>query len=189
MEMWIHASIHWLLATLALPKVGLSAIFVVSLVSATLLPLGSEPAVFAYAKTVPDMFWPAVLAATVGNTLGGIITYYMGLAAEKAFERWKEKHEHAVAEHGQAASHRLKPAASLQKMGGRWHLTISRWVHRMGPSAMFFSWLPFVGDPLCAVGGWLRLPFWPSVFYMALGKFLRYAAMTAGLLWVFPNLH
>jgi len=138
MEIWIQASIHWLLATLALPKVGLSAIFVVSLVSATLLPLGSEPAVFAYAKTVPDMFWPAVLAATVGNTLGGIITYYMGLAAEKAFERWKEKHEHAVAEHGQVASHRLKPAASLQKMGGRWHLLISRWSTGWGRPPCFF---------------------------------------------------
>ena len=38
-----------------------------------------------------------------------------------------------------------------------------------------------VGDPLCAVAGWVRLPFWPCVFYMAIGKFLRYALMTAGL--------
>lgn len=186
MELWIHASVQWLLAALALPRVGLSAIFAVSLVSATLLPLGSEPAVFGFVKIAPHMFWPAVLVATLGNTLGGVITYYMGLGAEKAFERWKERQERA--DHEQADGQRTEPA-NMQRIGGRWHLHISRWVHRMGPSALFFSWLPVVGDPLCAVGGWLRLPFWPSVFYMAAGKFLRYAVMTAGLLWVFPNLH
>jgi hypothetical protein len=49
------------------------------------------------------------------------------------------------------------------------------------------SWLPVVGDPLCAVAGWLRLPFWPCVGYMAIGKFARYVTMTAALLWVFPG--
>jgi membrane protein YqaA with SNARE-associated domain len=44
-----------------------------------------------------------------------------------------------------------------------------------------------VGDPLCAVAGWLRLAFWPCVFYMAIGKFLRYVTATALLLWVFPG--
>jgi membrane protein YqaA with SNARE-associated domain len=49
------------------------------------------------------------------------------------------------------------------------------------------SWLPGVGDPLCAVAGWLRFAFWPCLMYMAIGKFLRYLVMTAGLLWVFPQ--
>ncbi len=57
----------------------------------------------------------------------------------------------------------------------------------MGPPALLLSWLPAVGDPLCAVAGWLRLPFWPCVAYMAIGKFLRYLAMTASLLWLFPG--
>lgn len=61
------------------------------------------------------------------------------------------------------------------------------WIHRMGPPALLLSWLPAVGDPLCAVAGWLRLPFWPCVAYMAIGKFLRYLAMTASLLWLFPG--
>lgn len=207
MEEWVHASVHGLLLFLALPRVGLSAIFVISLVSATLLPLGSEPAVFGFVKITPHMFWPAVLVATAGNTLGGVITYYMGLGAEKAFERWKEKHEHgghggaepetggggSQSERGSqsgpgggAAAGGRRPSPRLA--GGRWHRHISQWVHRMGPGALFFSWLPIVGDPLCAVAGWLRLPFWPSVLFMTLGKFLRYAIMTAALLWVFPNL-
>lgn len=171
MEAWIQSSIHWLLLTLALPSVGLSAIFIVSLVSATLLPLGSEPAVFGFVKLSPDMFWPAVLVATLGNTIGGAISYFIGLGAEKAYERWRVKH----------------PEKHHSKAGGRWHDYVSYWLHRLGPSALFFSWLPVVGDPLCAVAGWLRLSFWPSVFYMAIGKFLRYLVMTASLLWVFPG--
>ena len=57
----------------------------------------------------------------------------------------------------------------------------------MEPPALLVSWLPAVGDPLCAVAGWLRLSFWPCVVYMAIGKFLRYLAMTGGLIWLFPQ--
>ena len=58
---------------------------------------------------------------------------------------------------------------------------------RFGAKACLLSWLPVVGDPLCAVAGWLRLPFWPCVVYMAIGKFARYLTMTAALLWWFPG--
>lgn len=176
MEYWLDSSIQWLLATLALPKVGLPAIFIVSLISATLLPLGSEPAVFGYVKLAPDMFWLAVAVATLGNTVGGAITYFIGEGAEKAYEHWRRKHGHPPGDAAQQAA----------LAGGRWHRLISRWSHRLGPSILLFSWLPVVGDPLCAVAGWLRLPFWRCVLYMAAGKFLRYAFVTAGLLWFFP---
>lgn len=179
MEESLLSAIHWLLAVLALPSVGLSAIFTVSLVSATLLPLGSEPAVFGYIKLAPDMFWPAVLVATLGNTIGGAISYAMGLAAERAVQRWKEKHPHP---------HESHPDAGPDgRMRGRWNQRAHAWLHRMGPPALLLSWLPVVGDPLCAVAGWLRLSFWPCVAYMAIGKFLRYVTVTAGLLWFFPG--
>ena len=44
-----------------------------------------------------------------------------------------------------------------------------------------------IGDPLCAVAGWLKLPFWPCMGWMAAGKFLRYLTMTALLLWAVPE--
>lgn len=171
MEAWLQSAVDWLLITFSLPSVGLSAIFMVSLISATLLPMGSEPAVFGYVKLAEDMFWPAVLIATVGNTVGGSISYGMGLGAEKAYENWREKH----------------PEKTHKKAGGRWHDTVSKWLHKLGPRALLLSWLPAVGDPLCAVAGWMKMPFWPSVMYMAIGKFLRYTTMTAALLWVFPG--
>jgi membrane protein YqaA with SNARE-associated domain len=58
------------------------------------------------------------------------------------------------------------------------------WLARYGAKTMLMSWLPGVGDPLCTLAGWLHLPFWPSVGYMAVGKLARYVVMTASLLYV-----
>jgi membrane protein YqaA with SNARE-associated domain len=51
MEVWIHQLLTWL----ALPEFGLSTVFVIAFVSATLLPLGSEPAVFGLVKLNPEL--------------------------------------------------------------------------------------------------------------------------------------
>jgi membrane protein YqaA with SNARE-associated domain len=157
MPEWIHA----LLAALALPKFGLLTLFVVALLSATLLPLGSEPALFGLLKLNPDLFWPAVLVATVGNTLGGAISWWMGYGAERVFERVKHR----------------KPV----------ELKALAWLERFGPRACLLAFLPVVGDPLCALAGWQRLAFWPCVGWMAIGKFLRYVLYTAALFWLFPD--
>ena len=156
MMAWIEP----LLSLLALPKYGLSTVFVVSFISATLLPVGSEPAVFGLVKLNAALFWPVVFVATAGNTLGGAVSWWMGYGAERAYER---------------ITHKPSEARALQ------------WLARFGPKACLLSWLPAVGDPLCALAGWLKMPFWPCVAYMAIGKFARYVTMTAALLWVFPG--
>ncbi len=58
------------------------------------------------------------------------------------------------------------------------------WLAKYGAKTMLLSWVPGIGDPLCTLAGWLHLPFWPSVMYMAIGKFGRYLTMTAVLLYV-----
>lgn len=151
---------HQLLQWLALPQFGLSTVFVVSFVSATLLPLGSEPAVFGLIKLNPELFWPAILVATVGNTLGGATSWWMGLGAHKAVDKAR---------------------------GSTTELRALRWLQRLGPKACLLSWLPGVGDPLCAMAGWLRMPFWLCVFYMAVGKLARYVTMTTALLYLMPG--
>jgi len=145
---------------LALPHNGLATVFLVALVSATLLPLGSEPAVFALVQLNPQLFWPAIAVATLGNTLGGALTWWIGLGTQRAVEHFRGRHTESRA---------------------------LAWLKRFGPRACLLSWLPAVGDPLCAVAGWLRLPFWPCVFYMAVGKFARYLVMTTGLLYLWPH--
>ncbi|MDO4795184.1 MAG: YqaA family protein [Brachymonas sp.] len=148
-----------LMQLLALPQYGLSTVFVVAFLSATLLPLGSEAAVYGLLVLNPQLFWPTMIVATLGNTLGGAVSWWMGLGAHKAVEKM-----------------RADKAES----------TALAWLQRFGPRACFLSFLPVVGDPLCAVAGWLKMPFWPCTGWMALGKFLRYVAMTALLLWVLP---
>ena len=69
----------------------------------------------------------------------------------------------------------------------KWHAKALDWLGRMGPKACLLSWLPVIGDPLCAVAGWLRMPFWRCTLYMAAGKFLRYVAYTYALIYVWPK--
>ena len=156
MDAWFQS----LLVALALPEYGLSTVFIVSLVSATLLPMGSEFAVFGLLKINPELFWPTMIVATAGNTIGGAISWWTGYGAEALYERMQHK---------------------------RFQMKALAWLERLGPKACLLSWLPGVGDPLCAIAGWLKLPFWPCVVYMAIGKFLRYTLMTAALLWWFPG--
>ena len=156
MQAWLDS----LLALLALPEYGLSTVFIAAFVSATLVPVGSEPILFGLLKLNPDMLWSAIAIATLGNTLGGMVTWWMGYGAHQAVDRYSHS---------------------------RTHLKAIDWLSRLGPKACLLSWLPIVGDPLCAVAGWLKLPFWPCSGYMLIGKFLRYLVMTSTLLHFFPG--
>ncbi len=118
--------------------------------------MGSEPAVFAVVKANGGLFWPVIAVATVGNTIGGAINYWLGYGVKRIV--------HPRAHPG--------------------HVRWLGWLERLGPKAMLLSWLPGAGDPLCSLGGWLKLPFWPCVAYMAIGKFLRYIFMTTALLYI-----
>ena len=97
--------------------------------------------------------WIVIAVATLGNTLGGMVDYWLGRGAKYAVAKDKQTR-------------------------------YLRWFERLGPKALFFSFLPVVGDPLCAVAGWLRLPFWQSSAWMMAGKLVRYCLMTVLLLWV-----
>jgi membrane protein YqaA with SNARE-associated domain len=134
----------------AISENGLSTVLVVSFVSATLLPMGSEPVLATFVKLNPEQFWPAIAVATLGNTAGGVVTYWLGAGAHEAFARGRPT---------------------------RW----LGWLRRFGPSTLFLSFLPVVGDPLCALAGWLKLPFWRCAGWMLLGKALRYLLMTGAL--------
>ena len=57
---------------------SLLSLFTSSLLGATLLPGGSEAVLYAVLKAYPGSLWLALLVATLGNTLGGIISFGMG---------------------------------------------------------------------------------------------------------------
>jgi membrane protein YqaA with SNARE-associated domain len=60
------------------PPLTLGALFAASFLAATLLPGGSEAALFGVLKLQPDLLWPALGVATLGNTLGGLSSYLIG---------------------------------------------------------------------------------------------------------------
>ena len=133
-----------------MPSVGLPAVFISSFVSATLLPVGSEPILFGYTSLNPQMYWAAIFVATIGNTLGGMFDWWLGYLANKGIR-----------------SKAAQPEGRLRE-----------WLIEWGPKMLLLSWLPGVGDPLCVAAGWLRLAWFPCLIYMFIGKLMRYLTMT-----------
>ncbi len=154
-----------LLTNVATPEIGLVVLFVCAVLAATLLPLGSEPVLLALLAFYPELVWPSLLVATVGNTLGGAIGWWMGYGAE----RWMAKR--------------------LNQDHVTVHMRALNWLERIGPPACLGAWLPIIGDSLCVVAGYLRLPFWPCLAYMAIGKGLRYLLLIYGLQFLVPFIH
>lgn len=128
---------------------SLWGLFTSALISSTLAPGGSE-AVFVYLVSEqqinPVLLW---LTATTGNTLGALITWFMGFVAAKRFPL-----DNSLAHKNRHAFDALREWGAL---------------------ALLFSWLPLIGDGLCLLAGWLRLPFFKSFLFIVLGKALRYA--------------
>jgi membrane protein YqaA with SNARE-associated domain len=117
--------------------------------SATLLPGASEATLIATLGTNQHPAISIVVVATVGNTLGGLTNYWIGLWLPNRTH--KEKHGHKA----------------------------MAWLNQYGYIALLFSWLPVIGDPLCLAAGWLRMKFLPCVVLIATGKALRYSALSA----------
>ena len=135
--------------------IELSGLFISAFISSTIAPGGSE-AVLAY--IVSEGRYPiefVVIIATIGNTLGAMTTWGLGVLAAKKFP---------VAG---LLSEKKQKALNIVRKGGLW--------------ALFFTWLPVVGDALCFAGGWLKLPLVPAYLAISVGKFGRYAAIA----WLF----
>lgn len=122
-----------------------------SFLSATLLPGSSEALLIALLIAKKTSVYGLLLAASLGNTLGGLTNIFLG---------------------------RLLPL----KRQGRWHDTAITWLHRLGPAALLFSWLPVIGDLLCVLAGWLRFAWLPTMLYLAVGKTLRYIVIATATL-------
>ncbi|MFI3157857.1 MAG: YqaA family protein [Methylococcaceae bacterium] len=130
-------------------------LFISAFISSTIAPGGSE-AVLAYMVATGHYHAEfLVIIATIGNTLGAMTTWGLGVLAAKKF-----------------------PAAALLSENKQKALNIIR---KKGIWTLFFTWLPVVGDALCFAGGWLKLPFFQACLIILLGKLGRYAAIA----WMF----
>ncbi|HEY8037215.1 MAG TPA: YqaA family protein [Methylobacter sp.] len=133
----------------------IGGLFVSAFISSTIAPGGSE-AVLAYMVAAGHyQVELVVIVATIGNTLGAITTWGLGVLASKKF-----------------------PVATLLSANKQKALDI---VRKKGIWTLFFTWLPVVGDALCFAGGWLKLPFFQACLIILLGKLSRYAVIA----WMF----
>lgn len=134
---------------------GLWELFLSAFISSTIAPGGSE-AVLAYMVTTGTYRLDyLMIAATLGNTLGAMTTWGLGLLAAKKY-----------------------PVATLLPADKQKALAV---VKLRGQWILFFSWLPVVGDVLCFAGGWLKLPLISAFLIILLGKFCRYLVVV----WLF----
>ena len=134
---------------------GYPALFLLSFLAATVVPLGSE---WLLAVLLADGYatQPVVLVATAGNTLGALTTWGLGLWGSD----W-------------LVSRLLRVNPATRE---RAEAVFTRW----GSWSLLLSWVPVLGDPLCLVAGALRVPWLRFASLVLAGKLARYTAV-AGL--------
>lgn len=69
----------------------------------------------------------------------------------------------------------------------RWQEKAVGWLKRYGAATLLLSWVPVIGDLLCLLAGWMRISWGPVLFFLCLGKALRYVlvawATLQGMTW------
>jgi len=155
---WLSTISAWLQSWMS-AEMGLWGVFLSAFVSATLLPGSSEVVLTALITAYPEQAWPGFWAALAGNLSGCLLTFGMGHAGREGYERFQ----------------RVK--VDLEQPNIR---RLRRW----GPPGLVLALLPLVGDALVLAAGWLKMPFWASLFWIAVGKGARYLLLVLGLLGV-----
>jgi len=135
-----------------LQQPGYPALFGISFLASTLLPLGSEWLLVVMLMKGYDPV-SSVLTATAGNTLGACTTWLVGRYGGD----WL--------------------LGRLFRISERQRQRAEAWYGRYGVLSLLFSWLPVVGDPLCLVGGLLKIRFSVFLVLAGAGKLILYAAI------------
>ncbi len=133
---------------------GYAGLFVSALIAGSILPFSSEAVLVVLLRLGLD---PAglIVAATLGNTLGGMTCYWIGhLGRREWIVRWLR-----IDECAQAKAARL--------LAGRGAL--------MG----FFAFLPYIGEAVALLLGLMRSNPLLTAGSMLAGKLIRYLAVVA----------
>ncbi len=131
---------------------GLPALFLLSFLAATILPIGSE---WLLVILVLQGISPTnvVITASIGNFLGACTTYLIGMWGSDFFI-------HTIL---RISDRQLARAKTVYEKYGIWSLLL--------------SWVPVVGDPLCLLAGLFRVDFGRFSLLVFIGKFSRYATL------------
>ncbi len=132
-------------------SIGYSGLFFAGFLSATILPMNSEAVILLLLSQDFDP-WSCILIATIGNSLGGLTNYFLGLLGNPKWLKHIGINEEKI-------------------------LTFERRIQKYGYWLAFFSWVPFIGDPMIVALGFFRVSFWRVALLVILGKFLRYLVL------------
>jgi len=128
---------------------GYWGVFLAAFLAATILPFSSE-IVLTGVLLAGASYWPCMIAAILGNFLGGMTCYWLGMLGKI---EWIEKY--------------LKMSTEkIQK--------VQDWIKNKGSWMAFFVFLPGIGDFIAVALGFLRGNVWIVAFSMFLGKAIRY---------------
>lgn len=133
-------------------RFGYVGLFIVTFLGSSLLPIPSELVVVPMPSFGYNT-WVVLLVATAGNTLGSLLNYYMG----------KKGTDFILARYITVPPEKVEQAKQIFKKWGTW--------------ALFFAWLPFIGDPLTLVAGVFHVEIKTFLFWVTTGKFLRYVVL------------
>lgn len=136
---------------------GLPALFTLSFLAATVLPISSEWLLAILIFNQQSLF-ATVTIATLGNTLGAITTWGLGIWGAN----W--------------LIHKVLRISSRERA------LAEKWYNRWGLWSLLLAWTPILGDALCLIGGILRVPIIPFSLLVATGKGLRYLLVAWGTL-------
>lgn len=141
---------------------SLLSLFVSAFLAATLLPLSSELLLLALLSDGGDALL-LVTVASIGNTLGSVVNWWLGLFLLRFRDRrWFY----------------FTPAQISQAQ---------HWYHRYGLWSLLFAWVPFIGDGLTLIGGVMRVRLWLFVLLVGLGKTTRYIIIASLGGWFFGS--
>lgn len=132
-------------------ELGYIGLFLACFLAATIIPFVSEGVLVLFLVAGFDPIY-CLLIATLGNSLGGLTNYLLGMIAKP--EKVKKLFKHPD---------------KFQKKAKQ----VSKYGFWLG----IFSWTPIVGDPLTILLGFFRVKFIPFLILMTLGKLFRYAVI------------
>jgi membrane protein YqaA with SNARE-associated domain len=132
-------------------------LFFSSFLAATILPLSSE-VVLAILLANGLNPYAAVSVATLGNLLGSVTNYGLGILGNRMLlNRYIKRSDREI----KAALDRFK---------------------KFGAASLLFAWVPVIGDPLTMAAGLIRVNFLLFLLLVFTGKFLRYVMITLAVL-------